>query len=106
MALHEPIEGSARRDPKHIRSVVGGGQPTPFYDTLKAFKEDFPPGTQIYRTTSSSPEKVIALGSAKKTLLVNKTDSARHIRLNGASFILFPYEVRVVDTPLLTAPND
>ncbi|HEU5383123.1 MAG TPA: hypothetical protein VFV38_47590, partial [Ktedonobacteraceae bacterium] len=46
-------------------TVAGGGQPLPWYFSLKAFNDYFPTGTELYHTTVSLPEAVEALASAK-----------------------------------------
>jgi hypothetical protein len=83
--------------------MAGGGQATPLHATLRAFREHFPPGTQLVYTAVSSPADLIALGSAAKTILVNKSATELNVRVNEMPLTLAAYEVRVIDTPLLVA---
>lgn len=69
------------------------GQPTPLYDTARAVKEAFPPGTQLYHIEVSRPEMVIALASRTQALLVNKTDQALTVDVNNMRTTLDPYQV-------------
>ncbi len=73
-----------------------GGQPTAHYRVFKLFHDHFPPGTRLYRATSSSPN-VEALASRSKTLLINKRPEPTQVELDGHSFTLARYEVRLVE---------
>jgi len=73
-----------------------GGQPSPHYQVVKIFNNDFGPGTPLFMATSSSPD-VEALASATKTLLINKRDAKVMVRLDGNDLTMTPYEVRLVD---------
>jgi Glycosyl hydrolases family 39 len=75
--------------------VIGGGQPFPSYWAYRAFDDYFPPGTTLYRTTSSSPD-VEVLASATNTLLINKRSSNVTVSVNGTLVTLDRYSVRVV----------
>lgn len=75
-----------------------GGQPLDWYFSYKAFKDYFGPGTTIYQTNVSS-NKVEALASPRKTMLVNKTNTILTVSVDDTSVVLFPYGVRVIDTP-------
>jgi hypothetical protein len=75
--------------------VVGGGQPFPSYWTYRAFHDNFPPGTTLYRASSSSPDLEV-LASATHTLLINKRSSSLTASVNGSAVTLAPYEVRVL----------
>jgi hypothetical protein len=74
--------------------VEGGGQPLPAYYVYKAFREHFGPGTQLYQSSSSSPD-IEVLASATKTLLINKRSTAVRVRLNDQLINLQGYEVRI-----------
>jgi hypothetical protein len=71
-----------------------GGRKHPLYDVVKAFRDHFAPGTELVRVESSSSD-VEVLASAKRTLLINKTDHDVSARLNGRPLELVPYEVRM-----------
>jgi hypothetical protein len=73
-----------------------GGQPSPHYRVVKIFNNDFGPGTQLYKATSSSPD-VEVLASATKTLLINKRDARVEVGLDGRGLTMAPYEVRLID---------
>lgn len=73
-----------------------GGEPTPQYRVVKVFNTDFGPGTQLYKTTSSSSD-VEVLASATKTLLINKRNEEVMVQLDGNDLTMTPYEVRLVD---------
>ena len=76
----------------------GGGQPLAWYYSYKAFKDDFGPGTIIYRTSVSSSQ-VEVLASPRKTMLVNKTDQTLSVAFDTVIVTLTPYQVSVIDTP-------
>jgi hypothetical protein len=78
-------------------TTAGGGQPFPWYFSLKALADCFSPGTQLYRTSVSLQGMVEALASAKKVLLVNKTNQALSVSIDGHTIQLAPYQVSVVD---------
>jgi hypothetical protein len=63
---------------------------------LKALKDDFPPGTQIYKTTVSPAGSIEVLASATTIMLINKTASSITVSLNGNIVFLSPYEVSVL----------
>jgi hypothetical protein len=73
-----------------------GAQILPWYNTVKAFKEDFPPGTLIYKATVSAPAEAEALASARHVMLVNRTASTISVSVNGSSVSLSRYQVLVV----------
>jgi hypothetical protein len=77
---------------------AGGGQPTPYYATSNALKNDFGPGTQLYRTTASS-STITVMASAAKTMLVNRLSTNQQVSVNGAVVTLSPYQVSIIDTP-------
>jgi hypothetical protein len=77
---------------------VAGGQPTPHYSVVQAFNRHFGPGTQLYRTQSSSDDLEV-LASREKILLINKRPGAVAVHLEGKELSLEGYEVRVLDTP-------
>lgn len=77
-------------------TTAGGGQPLPWYYSYKAFKDDFAPGTHIYKTTVSRPSSLEALASATAIMLVNKTANSLSVTVNGALVWLSPYQVSVI----------
>ena len=74
----------------------GGGKPQPWYNSYKAFHDDFLPGTVLYKTTVSVPDKVETLASASQIMLVNKTASYLNVNVDNASVSLSPYQVSIV----------
>lgn len=78
--------------------TADGGQPMPHIYVVKAFHEHFGPGTQLYKTQSSSDDLEV-LASQEKILLINKRPDAVSVSLNGTEFSLQGYEVRTVNTP-------
>jgi uncharacterized repeat protein (TIGR01451 family) len=76
-------------------AAPSGGQPFPSFYVYKAFHDDFPPGTRLYAATSSSPD-VEALASATRTLLINKSNAAHTVSLDGGLVALAPYQVKLV----------
>jgi len=74
--------------------AAGGGQPYPFFYDGKIVKEQFGPGTNLYRVAVSGP--VTAIASGTKTLLVNERAVATSVNLNGVMLTLAAYEVRLV----------
>lgn len=88
-------------------NVSGGGQATPFYNTQKAFKDNFGPGTLFYKVTSTSPNLEV-LASQTKAMVVNKTNTTMNIEVNGIALAMSPYQVSVVSlaqqTPTPTTP--
>jgi|GEM_PF-970107 len=93
---------NAQEEPHYIFTdtrVNGGGQASPHYAVLKAFKDYFGTGTQLYQATSNNPE-VEVLASLTKTMLINKSSTSTSITVNGVSqSALAGYEVRVINTP-------
>jgi len=77
-------------------TVANGGQPFPWYDSYKTFRDDFAPGTPIYKTVVSLPTLVEALASATHIMLVNKTPKRLIISVDGTSVLLEPYQVSVI----------
>ena len=82
--------------------VIGGGQPFLAQRVYQTFKDSFPPGTQLYWSSSSSPD-VEVLASATKTLLINKRNAAVSVAVNGTVVPLARYEVRTLAAPLQAA---
>ncbi len=76
---------------------VGGGQPEPWYYTLKAFKDDFAPGTKIVKSVVSAPTQLEVMASAQQVMLVNKTAQTLTVSINGKIESLNPYAVRIVN---------
>ncbi len=78
--------------------TAAGGRPTPHYSVVQAFNQHFGPGTQLYRTASSSDD-IEVLASRAKIMLINKRPEIIRARLEGKELTLEGYEVRVLDTP-------
>ncbi len=78
-------------------TTVGGGQPLPWYFSLKALNDYFPPGTLLYHTVVSLPKAVEALASAQKVILVNKMNQPLSVTVNSHTIQLAPYQVSVVN---------
>jgi len=71
----------------------GGGKPFPAYYVYRAFHQFFPPGTLLYRASSSDPSLDV-LASADHVLLVNKRPASVRVSINGESVAtLSPYQV-------------
>src|SRR5262249_9494984 len=68
----------------------GGGQPFANYNVYKAFHDNFPAGTQLFRTTSSSPDLEV-LASATKVLVINKRNDTVVAVVNGQRVPMGPY---------------
>ena len=77
-------------------TTAGGGQPLPWYYSIRALKDSFPPGTTLYKTTVSTSESIEALASSNKVLLVNKTAKNLTASINGSVVSLTPYQVRLI----------
>jgi hypothetical protein len=78
-------------------TMVGEGQPFPWYYAYKAFRNYFAAGTHIYKTTISPPGSIEALASATKIMLVNKTANSISISVNDNIVLFSPYQVIVVN---------
>ena len=78
--------------------MTNRGQPTAEYYTLKALKDYFSQGTQLYKVIASS-NTVTVLASKAKTMLVNHLRINQIVIVNGTTINLTPYQVTVVDTP-------
>jgi hypothetical protein len=76
-------------------SVVGGGQPTVMYPTVRAFDERFGVGTPILVDGNTNPN-VETISSATNIMAVNKTNTVQTGQALGISFTLQPYEVRLM----------
>jgi hypothetical protein len=73
----------------------GGGKSLPWYNSCKAFKQYFGPGTQLYTTTSSS-SSIEVLASAARAMLINKTNTTLSVAVNGTTVTLTSYQVKVI----------
>ena len=73
--------------------------PTIEYDTLKAIKDYFGNGTQLYDTSSTS-STITVLASKTKTMLVNHLNKEQTISINGTVVTLSPYQVAIITTPI------
>jgi hypothetical protein len=75
---------------------AGGGVELPFYLSYKAFKDDFAPGTRLYKTTIFPTGHVDTLASASTIMLVNKTPNTLDVSVNGSIVTLAPYQVAIL----------
>jgi hypothetical protein len=77
-----------------------GAQPLPTFYVFKAFRECFPPGTEILSCTSSS-EWVEALSSRRHLMLINKHGFSHRIDVTFGqkkiSTTLEPFEVKTLE---------
>jgi hypothetical protein len=71
-----------------------GGQPRPWYDSYRAFKEYFSPGTSLHKTIPSKAKIVAALASDTHIMLVNLTAKPQAAAVGDKVFSLAPYQVR------------
>lgn len=78
-------------------TTAGGGQPLSWYYSYKAFKDDFAANTGIFTTAVSAPNKVEALASDTKVMLVNKTATNLSVTVNCTTVMLTPYQVLVTN---------
>jgi hypothetical protein len=78
-------------------NVQGGGQPRPWYNSYKAFKDDFSPGTRILKTTVSGPGNIEVLASSTHAMLINMTDKSLTVGINGSGVPLTSYQVRIIN---------
>jgi hypothetical protein len=72
--------------------VPGGGREFPSLKVYRLIHTAFPPGTVLYRSESSSPG-VVALASAKWTVLTNLRATRATVRMGRSTLHLAPYEV-------------
>lgn len=77
---------------------ANGGKSTPYYATTLAFHDYFGPGTQLYRTSSSSANLSV-LASRQKIMLVNHLPAILYVSINGTIVKLDPYAVSLFSTP-------
>ncbi len=74
----------------------GGGQAFPFYYAANAIRDNFGPGTTLYRASASTPD-IGVLASATRTLLVNQRATPVTVSIDGQTPIrLAGYEVRLL----------
>ncbi len=77
----------------------GGGKPLPWYDSVKTLSNDFAAGKILHGSSVSDPQKVAALVSEQKVLLINKTAGMLTVTVNGTAQTLTPYQVIDMDLP-------
>ncbi len=80
----------------------GEGYQLPAYEPTVWIQRYFAPGTPIYRSSSSDPF-VEVLAGERKTLLINKDNAAKQVDVDGRSYSLRAYEVKLVDTPSMAS---
>jgi len=78
--------GSLWTDP----SDAEGGRPLPFYYTAKAFHDNFGAATDLFSTTSPT---ISILSSIEGTMLINTTDGAVTVNIDGKPLALSGYQV-------------
>ncbi len=85
---------------------ASGGTSLPWYDSYKAFRDDFSAGTPIYQTTTSSND-IDALVSSKGIMLVNKTNQPQVVSVTSKNvkITLAAYDVAIIDTRPHVAPQ-
>jgi hypothetical protein len=74
---------------------AGGGQPHPWYYTVKALGATFGPGKPLYQVNISQPESIGALATQQKILLINKTTESQTVSVNGETLTLTPHQVLI-----------
>jgi hypothetical protein len=92
--LWNPMEGEINHYLFTSTQTVEGAQPTPHYRVYEAINRHFGAGTALCKANSSSPE-VEVLASQRYTMLINKSDRAVPVVVNGEALTLRPYEVRI-----------
>lgn len=72
---------------------AGGGYPFKNYYVYRDFNRYFPSGTKVYKTTVSNTN-IMALASASRVMLINKTSGSQLVKINNRTSIrLSPYQV-------------
>jgi hypothetical protein len=74
-----------------------GGQPHPWYHSMKTLARDFGVGQTLYPAIISNPEKVAAIANNHQVLLINKTPDTISVTVNGKSQTLTHYQVTEID---------
>ena len=74
----------------------GGGQAGNAAEVEKLFKQNFASGTTLYPENISDQSKVSALANSTHTLLINKTNTAITVSVNGNAITLPAYGVVLV----------
>ena len=74
---------------------AGGGRPTPWAATQRAFRTAFAPGTSLLATRVVGGP-IDALASPRHLLLVNRSPVARRVRADGRALRLGPWGVRLL----------
>jgi hypothetical protein len=95
VSLRWQPEASGSRDNESLWTSTrspGGGQPYPFFSSAKLLHDYFPPGTQLVRSSASSPQ-VEVLASDKHVLAINKGASPVAVSCAGRFETLAPYAV-------------
>jgi hypothetical protein len=82
-------------------TLIDNGQPTVWDQMLKDFTDYFGPGTQILAVKETQHKAVTVLASASKTILVNQLANKQTVTINGTQVSLNPYQVLVMNTPVL-----
>ena len=72
-----------------------GGQPTPHFFALRDLLKYFPKGTMLYEVEVSSPILEV-LASDSNIFIINKSTEYVNIIINGSTYKIEPYEVRVI----------
>lgn len=76
-------------------AAVDGGVTQASFDVVKMFHDHFGPGTPVYDATITG-SGVSAIASDKVTMLINRTNGPRKVALGLDTYLLDPYEMRVV----------
>lgn len=96
-AMGIPSDGGKKADAALLTdtSVAIGGKPMPMFDVMRLYHDNFPPGTMVYRVTSSN-KAVNAIASDRVILMYNKTGSPHRVAVINDIYALDPHEIRVV----------
>jgi hypothetical protein len=93
--LWDPEEGEINHYIFTSTAASSGGQPTPHYAVFKNMHDYFAPGTQLVKAVSSSPN-IEVLATAFHTMLINKNNTSQTVVVNGTTYTLSAYEVRIL----------
>jgi hypothetical protein len=92
------VTGSYKEGDGQQEGLIDNGQPTPWYNSVKAVKDFFGPGTQLYKITQSTQD-ITVMASKAKTILVNHLGTNQTVTVNGTAVNLTAYQVLVINTP-------
>ena len=96
--LEGGVSGAYQEGDGQQEGLIDNGQPTPWYNSVKAVKDFFGPGTQLYKITQSTQD-ITVMASKAKTMLVNHLGTNQTVTVNGTAVNLTAYQVLVINTP-------